>query len=102
MRELPNDRSDFARKQVPLRIIQKRLEVFLLPELPIEQAGFRRGRGTRRKHNERGLGRKGEENQHRRENLRYADDTTLLAGTKEYLIERVEKSGEPVRKPDYT
>ena len=30
-----------------LRIIQKRLEVFLIPELPIEQAGFRRGRGTR-------------------------------------------------------
>ena len=24
-----------------------RLEVFLIPELPIEQAGFRRGRGTR-------------------------------------------------------
>ena len=29
------------------RIIQKRLEVFLIPELSIEQAGFRRGRGTR-------------------------------------------------------
>ena len=45
MRELPNDRSDFARKQ--LRIVQGRLEVFLISELPIEQAGFRRGRGTR-------------------------------------------------------
>ena len=33
--------------KVLLRIIQKRLEVFLIPELPIEQAGFRRGRGTR-------------------------------------------------------
>ena len=30
-----------------LRVIQRRLEVFLIPELPIEQAGFRRGRGTR-------------------------------------------------------
>ena len=30
-----------------LRIIQKRLEYFLIPELPIEQAGFRKGRGTR-------------------------------------------------------
>ena len=33
--------------KVLLRVIQKRLEVFLIPELPIEQAGFRRGRGTR-------------------------------------------------------
>ena len=33
--------------KVLLRIIQIRLEVFLIPELPIEQAGFRRGRGTR-------------------------------------------------------
>ena len=33
--------------KVLLRIIQRRLEVFLIPELPIEQAGFRRGRGTR-------------------------------------------------------
>ena len=32
--------------KVLLRIIQRRLEVFLIPELPIEQAGFRRGRGT--------------------------------------------------------
>ena len=32
---------------VRLRIIQRRLEVFLIPELPIEQAEFRRGRGTR-------------------------------------------------------
>ena len=30
-----------------LRIIQKILENFLIPELPIEQAGFRKGRGTR-------------------------------------------------------
>ena len=30
-----------------MRIIQRRLEVFLIPELPIEQAGFRRGRETR-------------------------------------------------------
>ncbi len=29
-----------------VRVIQRRLEVFLVPELPIEQAGFRRGRGT--------------------------------------------------------
>ena len=29
------------------RVLQKRLEAFLIPELPIEQAGFRRGRGTR-------------------------------------------------------
>ena len=33
--------------KVLLRVIQKRLEVFLIPEVPIEQAGFRRGRGTR-------------------------------------------------------
>ena len=33
--------------KVLLRVLQKRLEVFLIPELPIEQAGFRRGRGTR-------------------------------------------------------
>ena len=33
--------------KVLLQIIQRRLEVFLIPELPIEQAGFRRGRGTR-------------------------------------------------------
>ena len=32
---------------VLLRIIQRRLEVFIIPELPIEQAGFRRERGTR-------------------------------------------------------
>ena len=33
--------------KVLLRVIQRRLEVFLIPELPIEQAGFRRGRETR-------------------------------------------------------
>ena len=33
--------------KILLRVIQKRLEAFLIPELPIEQAGFRRGRGTR-------------------------------------------------------
>ena len=33
--------------KVLLRVIHGRLEVFLIPELPIEQAGFRRGRGTR-------------------------------------------------------
>ena len=33
--------------KVLLRVIQRRLEVFLIPELPIDQAGFRRGRGTR-------------------------------------------------------
>ena len=33
--------------KIPLRVLQKRLESFLIPELPIEQAGFRRGRGTR-------------------------------------------------------
>ena len=31
--------------KVLLRVIQRRLEVFVIPELPIEQAGFRRGRG---------------------------------------------------------
>ena len=46
-----------------------------------------------RKHNERGFGRMGEWNQHGRmvTNLRYADDTTLLSGTKEDLIELVER-----------
>ena len=33
--------------KVLLRVIQRRLEVFLITELPVEQAGFRRGRGTR-------------------------------------------------------
>ena len=33
--------------KVLLRIIQRRLQEFLIPELPIEQAGFRRGRGKR-------------------------------------------------------
>ena len=33
--------------KVLLRVTQRRLEIFLIPELPIEQAGFRRGRGTR-------------------------------------------------------
>ena len=33
--------------KVLLRVLLKRLEVFLIPELPIQQAGFRRGRGTR-------------------------------------------------------
>ena len=33
--------------KILLRILQKRLETFLIHELPIEQAGFRRGRGTR-------------------------------------------------------
>ena len=33
--------------KVLLRVIQRRLEVFLIPELPIEQAGFRQGRGPR-------------------------------------------------------
>ena len=33
--------------KILLRILQKRLETFLIPELPIEQAGVRRGRGTR-------------------------------------------------------
>ena len=47
MWELPNDRADFAASKVLLRVIQRRLEVFLIPELPIEQVGFRRGRGAR-------------------------------------------------------
>ena len=34
-------------RKVLLRIIQRRLDVFLIPDLPIAQAGFRRGRGTR-------------------------------------------------------
>ena len=33
--------------EIFLRIIQKRLEYFLIPELPIEQAGFRKGRRSR-------------------------------------------------------
>ena len=33
--------------KVLLRVIQRRLEIFLIPELPIDQAGFRRGRITR-------------------------------------------------------
>ena len=33
--------------KILLRVLQKRLEAFLIPELPSEQAGFRRGRGTR-------------------------------------------------------
>ena len=33
--------------KIHLRILQKRLETILIPELPIEQAGFRIGRGTR-------------------------------------------------------
>ncbi len=33
--------------KVLLWIIHRRLDVFLIPELPIEQAAFRRGRGTR-------------------------------------------------------
>ena len=32
---------------VLMRFIHRRLEVFLIPELPIEQSGLRRGRGTR-------------------------------------------------------
>ena len=32
--------------KILLRILQKILETFLIPELPIEQAGFRRSRGT--------------------------------------------------------
>ena len=47
MWELPNDRADSHARKVPLRVIQRRLEVFLIQELPIEQAGFRRGRWTR-------------------------------------------------------
>ena len=30
-----------------MRVLRKTLEVFLMPELPIEQGGFRRARGTR-------------------------------------------------------
>ena len=30
-----------------LKVLLKRLDVFLIPELPIEQAGFRREEGTR-------------------------------------------------------
>ena len=33
--------------KVLLRVIQIIMQVFLIPELPIEQAGFRQGRGTR-------------------------------------------------------
>ena len=33
--------------KILLRVLQKRPKAFLIPELPIEQAGFRRGRGTR-------------------------------------------------------
>ena len=33
--------------KILLRILQKRLDNFLIPELPIGQVGFRRGRGTR-------------------------------------------------------
>ena len=33
--------------KVLLRVIQRRVDVFLIPELPIKQTGFRRGRGTR-------------------------------------------------------
>ena len=45
MWELLNDRSDFACKQgAPAGHTE---EVFLITELPVEQAGFRRGRGTR-------------------------------------------------------
>ena len=29
-----------------MRVMHKRLDVFLIPQLPVEQAGFRRGRGT--------------------------------------------------------
>ena len=47
MWELPNDRADFARQQVLLMVIQRRLEVVIIPELPIEQAGFRLGRRIR-------------------------------------------------------
>ena len=32
---------------VLMRVIQRKLEVFLIPELQVEQPGFRRGRGTR-------------------------------------------------------
>ena len=33
--------------KILLRILQKRLEYYLIPNLPREQAGFRKGRGTR-------------------------------------------------------
>ena len=33
--------------KVLLRVLLNRLEVFMMPELPIEEAGFRSGRGTR-------------------------------------------------------
>ena len=33
--------------KILLRILQKRLDNILIPELPIEQTGFRRGRGTK-------------------------------------------------------
>ena len=33
--------------KILLIILQKRIDNFLIPELPIEQAGFSRGRGTR-------------------------------------------------------
>ena len=33
--------------KIRLRILQKRLEYYLIPNLPKEQAGFRKGRGMR-------------------------------------------------------
>ena len=33
--------------KILLRILEKRCETFIIPELSIEQVGFRRGRGTR-------------------------------------------------------
>ena len=33
--------------KIMLKILQKRLDHFLMPELPDEQAGFKKGRGTR-------------------------------------------------------
>ena len=47
MRELPNDRTDFARKQGAPAGYTEKTGGIPFPELPIEQAGFRRGRGTR-------------------------------------------------------
>ena len=47
MGELPNDRSDFARKQGAAAGHTEKAGCISYPELPIEQAGFRRGRGTR-------------------------------------------------------
>ena len=47
MWELPNDRSDFARKQGAAAGHTEKAGCISYPELPIEQAGFRRGRGTR-------------------------------------------------------